>query len=66
MSNLIHYQHPLVDELDSLVEKITTLTNFMSISIFGGLSEEEQDLLRLQLETMNIYAGVLRLRIAAT
>lgn len=57
------FQQRVIDERQSLVEKIEKLSPFMEGDIFRNLPADEQERLQRQLGIMNQYAGVLGERI---
>jgi len=59
------HQQRVVDELTELEIKSSKLAPFIGSEIYKGLSIEEQDRLKKQLEIMSQYAYILKERIAA-
>lgn len=65
MASLTPHQQRVVVEKRELDEKIARLTEFVTSSqIFHSLTGHEQDLLTLQLTTMEQYATILGRRLA--
>lgn len=57
------YIERMLDERNDLVNKIDKLSNFISKDEFNDLPDIKQQLLFTQLNAMNSYENVLRLRI---
>jgi len=60
------HQQRVVDELNELADKSTKLADFIkSSSIFPGLDNAQQGLLKAQLGAMQAYSEILALRISS-
>jgi len=58
------YQERVVHEKEELDEKLSKLRLFFTSSIFSGLTEDEQERLRVQENAMDKYSQVLGERLA--
>lgn len=57
------HQQRVIDEKNELSDKIYKLSSFRTTDMFKSLSEKEQDLLTVQLNTMIEYENILEERI---
>jgi hypothetical protein len=58
-----NWQERLRYEHQELLLKINKLENFYNSPKILAISEKQRDILYIQLQTMNAYAGILQLRI---
>ena len=59
----MNYKERVIEEKDKLVIKADKLKTFINTVDFNDIDELEQDLLPLQLNAMEVYIGILYLRI---
>ena len=63
---LLPHQTRVLKEADELSVKIEALDNFIRASVdYTGLSDSAKNRLKEQLRTMEVYRGILRVRVGA-
>lgn len=65
VDNLLPHQQRVVGEKVQLMDRIVKLTSFIGTPQFESLDEAEKARLKLQVDAMNVYLGVLAARTAA-
>ena len=59
----MNYKERVIEEKDQLIIKTDKLKDFIHSEGFNNMDELAQDLLPLQLNAMEVYIGILLLRI---
>ena len=64
VGHLPPHQQRVIGECEQLADRIKKLEAFLATPVFAGLSDDEQQLLKMQADAMVLYLGIINTRTA--